>query len=123
LGGGVRPASMLAAAGVLALRNWRRLEDDHRSADQLRQGCAGMALIEAIMPPNPTNIVILRLDASCGGAEAFCRRLEGEGVLALPFGKNQVRMVTYQDVDAEAIQFVLSALHTTTLQIQRGSKT
>lgn len=119
LGGGVRPVSMMAAAGVVALRNWKRLEDDHRSAAQLREGCAGMALIEPVMPPNATNIVILRLDASCGGAEAFCRRLGEAGVLALPFGPSLVRMVTYQDVDADAVQFVLSALHTTTLQIQK----
>jgi threonine aldolase len=120
LGGGVRPASMVAAAGIVALRNWRRLEDDHRSAEQLRQGCAGMPLIDRVVPPNATNIVILRLDPSCGGAEAFCRRLADEGVLALPFGQHQVRMVTYQDIDTAAVEFALSALHTIAMQIERG---
>ena len=120
LGGGVRPASMIAAAGIVALRNWRCVEVDHHRAAQLRLGCAGMPLIDPITPPNPTNIVILRLEASCGGAEAFCRRLANEGVLALPFGHNLVRMVTYHDIDDAAVEFTLSALRTTTLDIERG---
>jgi len=98
MGGGMRQAGFLAAAGIYAIdHHIDRLADDHRRAGTLAEAIKGLPGIVHVIPPQ-TNIVIFDVDPAVGG-DHFLHHLESKGVRAVPFGKNRVRMVTHLDVD------------------------
>ena len=100
LGGGMRQAGVLAAAGIHALaRNVARLAEDHANARALAEGLARLGPL-AVEPP-ATNIVVPRVRA--GTRDGWLAALAATGVLAVPFGEGRIRMVTHKDVDAPAI--------------------
>ena len=101
LGGAMRQAGVLAAAGLYALENnVARLADDHRNAQKLAQGLRDLGL----QAEQQTNMVFLHAGGRGAALAAF---LKARGVLVLP-GK-KVRLVTHLDVDAAGIDAVLSA--------------
>jgi threonine aldolase len=110
LGGGIRPSGMIAAAGLVALEGWSHLADDHRRAALLADGVGGIRGITPLIPPTPTNIVVLRLDPCIGGAEVVVRELAAEGVLALPFGPDLLRLVTWRAVTDADVTRAIGAL-------------
>ncbi len=101
LGGGMRQAGILAAAGLIALEEGpQRLLDDHGNARLLAEAVAGSARAAIDLGGVQTNIVISRL--LHGGATEFVARLKARGVLASAIGSDSVRFVTHLDVDREA---------------------
>lgn len=97
LGGGMRQAGVIAAAGVYALdHNIERLADDHANAaviaDRLRD-CDGCTVVR---PDIPTNIVVLQ---TSGDASAVAARAAAAGVLVTRIGPNTLRCVTHLNVD------------------------
>jgi Threonine aldolase len=101
LGGGMRQAGVLAAAGLVALHEMTgRLADDHANARLLAEAVAGEANVEIDLSAVQTNIVIFRLRD--GDAARFCRGLKETGVLASAIGPDSVRFVTHYDVDRES---------------------
>jgi threonine aldolase len=101
LGGQMRQAGVLAAAGVVALHDHvERLADDHRRAARLAEA-VGLAP-EAC----PTNCVVFEHADALGVVD----RLAGEGVLAGTIGPRTVRLMTHLDVDDEGIEQALRAL-------------
>jgi threonine aldolase len=104
LGGGMRQAGVLAAAGLHALdHHLKRLADDHAHARRLAEGLAALGL--GVSPPE-TNIVIFRAAEGLGLLEAAGRR----GVLMLPFGPGRFRAVTHLDVSAADVEEALGRL-------------
>jgi len=102
LGGGMRQAGILAAAGLYALEhNVERLAEDHRNAGELARGLAQLGLpVE-----QHTNMVFVRLpDAD---AQPLFRHLEKQGVTVLPGPR--MRLVTHLDVDAAGIERTVDA--------------
>jgi threonine aldolase len=100
LGGGMRQAGVLAAAGLVALHEMtERLADDHANARLLAEAVAAEPNAEIDLAGVETNIVIFRLH---GDAAAFCRELREKGVLASAIGPDSVRFVTHYDVNREA---------------------
>lgn len=96
LGGGMRQAGMLAAAGTYALdHHIDRLKDDHLKAQHLADILKDLSFVEYVLPAD-TNIVIFRL-ANGDLATDFVSKLQSNGVLAVPFGKHDVRFVTHLD--------------------------
>ncbi len=109
MGGGMRQAGYLAAAGIYALdHHIERLPEDHWHAQQLAQALAEMPWIERIYPPE-TNIVIFDLKPPLT-ATAFLEALAQHGVRAAPFGPHTVRMVTHLGVNYQMTQRAVSAL-------------
>ena len=111
LGGAMRQAGILAAAGLVALADHRdRLATDHARARRLAEACAerwpGSIEPESVR----TNIVL----AEVGDAVAECASLAREGVLALAFGPTTLRLVTHGDVDDDGITRAVDALRRTT---------
>jgi threonine aldolase len=115
LGGGMRQAGVLAAAGLLALEHGPgRLQDDHDNAQALARRLAvipGIALNPAKVH---TNIVIFSIKSSGLSSAAFLEQLAAQQVLAVPVDADRVRMVTHLDVTrqqmeeaADAVQKVL----------------
>jgi threonine aldolase len=97
LGGGMRQAGVLAAAGLIALNEMsKRLGDDHANA-RLMAGAIAEAGGEIDVDGVETNIVIFGLRGG-GDAAAFCASLKQKGVLASAVGPHEVRLVTHYDV-------------------------
>lgn len=102
LGGGMRQVGVLAAAGLYALQHHvKRLREDHMNALRLAEGIREIPGIILQMPEVPTNMVYFQTPVDAG---LFASRLaEEHGVLCLPVGAQQIRMVTHLDVDATGI--------------------
>jgi threonine aldolase len=110
LGGGMRQAGVIAAAGLIALeQSPKRLHIDHENAKHLAQGIASIAGV-AIDPNDvATNIVIFDVAATKKTAADICALLEKNGVLAGTTGKYTVRLVTHCDVDRAEIDAAIAA--------------
>ena len=101
LGGGMRQAGVLAAAGLIALHEMsNRLGEDHANARLLAEAVANEPGVEIDLSSVETNIVIFSL-ARDGDAAAFCAALKARGVLASAIGPHAVRFVTHYDVSRE----------------------
>jgi len=98
LGGGMRQAGILAAAGLMALEQGpKRLHEDHANARLLAETLAHLDGVEIDLDAVETNIVIFKLK---GGrkAEDLTARLKARGVLMTAVGPSSVRLVTHLDV-------------------------
>jgi threonine aldolase len=113
LGGGMRQAGILAAAGLYALRNnLERLDQDHRRADALARGCA--AAPGVVAPKPQTNIVMLDLEDPALQPEPILAGLRERGVWMTQFGPRRLRAVTHMDVDDAGIERAIAAFREVT---------
>lgn len=111
LGGGMRQAGYLAAAGLFALHNnVERLDADHQHAKQIAEELLKRDFTGKMMPVE-TNIIIFEVLME-GGPIAFCKQMKRLGILCLPISATQVRMVTHLDVSREMTNHVLHAIAT-----------
>jgi threonine aldolase len=102
LGGGMRQAGILAAAGLIALEQMpSRLHEDHANARLLAEALAQMEGVAIDLDTVETNIVIFQLTGG-RSAPALVARLKARGVLASALGPETVRLVTHLDVDRAA---------------------
>ena len=109
MGGGMRQAGYLAAAGLYALQHHRdRLAEDNRHAALLADTVRQLPYVIDVRPVR-SNILIFDLEETLT-AEAFLERLKSHGILAAPFGPHTVRFVTHYDVSAEQIERVREVL-------------
>jgi threonine aldolase len=107
LGGAMRQAGVLAAAGLVAMRTMiERLAEDHARARRLAD--AVQATVAPDYDPSGcrTNVVCFEV----GDAEDFCAKLAALGVLAGSLTATRVRLVTHHDVDDAAIAAAAVAL-------------
>lgn len=109
LGGGMRQAGILAAAGLYALRHHlEELEADHRRARALAEGCGRIPGVSAGTPD--TNIVMIRVEGEDLDAEELSGRLGEQDVKILPSGPRRLRAVTHRNVDDADVERALQAL-------------
>jgi threonine aldolase len=119
-GGGMRQSGIIAAGALFALdHNIERLADDHESAQAIANAVKQANLLSLEPVQVDTNIVIFRIDGRFANAAEpvsddgirggnrsaaekpageFCRQLRGRNILALPFSRHHVRVVTHKDV-------------------------
>ena len=98
LGGGMRQAGILAAAGLIALEHMPgRLQEDHSHARLLAEAVAATGGADVDLEGVQTNIVIFTLKDD-GDAGAFVRVLKENRILASAVGPHAVRLVTHFDV-------------------------
>jgi len=110
LGGGMRQAGVLAAAGIVALTEMtERLAEDHANARRLADGLAGLDGIAVKPEAVHTNIVFVEVDADRISAAALAERLQAAGVRVLASGPRQLRAVTHYHITAEHIDAALKA--------------
>jgi threonine aldolase len=119
LGGGMRQVGVIAAPGLIALRDGptgmiERLVEDHANARRLAEGLAGLPGLEGRHPGTPfdpravrTNIVIFGL--SSGARGSFLAALEDQGIAMIPFYGRTIRAVTHYGIDAADIDRTLAA--------------
>jgi threonine aldolase len=102
LGGGMRQAGVIAAAGLYALENnVQRLRIDHENAGRLARGLRELGL----EVQHHTNMVMVKIPAD--KAQALEAHMKKSGVLVLP--RAPMRLVTHLDVDAAGIDRALAA--------------
>jgi threonine aldolase len=105
LGGGMRQAGVLAAAGLVALEKGpKRLQEDHNNARFLARRLAEVPGIGLDPAKVQTNIVIFDLKKARRSSGDFLKALANRGVLAVPVDNERVRMVTHLDVDREDVE-------------------
>ncbi|MCX7828729.1 MAG: beta-eliminating lyase-related protein [Thermanaerothrix sp.] len=101
LGGGLRQAGVVAAAGLLALKGVERLAEDHENAALLSQRLEEGGL-KVHRVPNPTNMVYFSLPCGVSPGE-FVKALAEKGVLVGASSDGRVRMVTHRDLSREDV--------------------
>src|SRR5439155_756010 len=98
LGGGMRQAGVIAAAGIVALeRMVDRLAEDHANARTLAEGIAHLPGLRVDLASVQTNIVIFHLDRAGGGGE-IVQGCAARKVKVHAMGPTSIRCVTHEDV-------------------------
>jgi threonine aldolase len=109
LGGGMRQAGVLAAAGLIALeQSPRHLFEDHRNARLMAQGLARIPGIQIDPAKVQTNIVIFDTSGTGLSGADVSVRLKARGVLINAIAPNVMRAVTHHDVDREGCELALA---------------
>jgi threonine aldolase len=112
LGGGMRQAGIIAAAGLVALEKMvDRLREDHANARLLAEGLAKIDGIRIDLRRVQTNIVMFDVSALGFTGKEFVEMLLKYGVKALTVKRNVVRMVTHRGITREDILETIDAVN------------
>ena len=105
LGGGMRQAGSLAAAGIYALENnISRLAEDHEKAQYLSQGLSAIDELKVSFSDAQTNMVFIEiLDKNKSDLESH---MKDQGILLS--GRYNLRMVTHLDIEQDDLDFTIS---------------
>jgi threonine aldolase len=115
LGGGMRQAGIIAAAGIVALETMvERLAEDHANARALAEGLAKLPGLAIDLASVQTNIVIFQVERGTQAASAAATTELVAGCVARKvkihaIGPDSIRCVTHKDIDAEDISRTLDA--------------
>ncbi|AQT70173.1 L-allo-threonine aldolase [Anaerohalosphaera lusitana] len=111
LGGGMRQAGVLAAAGIVALEDMvDRLSEDHANAKELARGLAETGMFSLDAEAVETNIVYFDLAMDKIGADELVAKMAERGVLFLALGPGRFRMVTHCGISAGDVETALDVL-------------
>ena len=111
LGGGMRQAGVLAAAGLIALEEHPKLLTcDHANAKFLAEALARIPGIALDPKKVQTNIVIFDIAGTGLSTSEFSDRLKGQGVLMNGVRGGKMRLVTHYDADRAACERALEAI-------------
>jgi len=125
VGGGMRQAGVMAAAGIVALEKMvDRLSDDHRRAKRIAEGLH--AFDPRLADPRlvETNIVMLEIGHRAADATTWISALEKHGMKAGAWSRNSLRLVTHRHIDDAAVEQVIAIVRSvsTTMQDQVPEK-
>jgi len=111
VGGGMRQAGVLAAAGVVALEHMvDRLQEDHDNARLLAEGIAEIPGLALDPKTVRTNIVFFDFVASAMTTDQFVAALAESGVLLLALGPGRLRVVTHYGINASDVSSALQVM-------------
>ncbi|HUS18568.1 MAG TPA: GntG family PLP-dependent aldolase [Terriglobales bacterium] len=117
LGGGLRQAGILAAAGLIALEQMSlRLQEDHDHARLIAEALSKMPGVRIDMASVQTNILIFEVVQPGLSALDVTKRLAEQNILASGISTQQVRLVTHMDVDRGDCERAVNALRTIFVQ-------
>ena len=118
VGGGMRQAGIIAAAGVVALEEMiDRLAEDHANARHLAEGLAEIAGLSIDLERVQTNMIYLDLLDEGLESDQFLARLREGGVKMLPTGPRRFRAVTHYGIEARDIEQALAVVR----QVMEGA--
>ena len=109
VGGAMRQAGVIAAAGIVALEEMvERLADDHRRARALAAGLH--AISSALTNPGLAETNIVRIDTAASGmdAKAWVDALAARGIRAGAWTRTSLRLVTHRHIDDAAVEETLA---------------
>jgi threonine aldolase len=108
LGGGMRQAGFLAAAGIYALdHHVERLKIDHSHAHIMAEALAQASWVTNVVPVE-TNIVLFDTTEL---ADAILAKLEAKGIKANSTDTHRIRFVTHLDVHPEQVEYVVQTIN------------
>ncbi len=108
VGGGMRQAGVLAAAGIVALETMiDRLADDHANARFFAEQIADLPGIELDPATVKTNIVYFDVPPSVMSAAEFSKRLASEGVLMFDTAPTRLRAVTHYGIERADVEMAV----------------
>ncbi len=111
LGGGMRQAGVLAAAGLIALeKHPPKLAEDHRNARWLAEQLNKLPGMRVDLDRVQTNIVMADVSGAGLAAGEFSKRLKERGVLINPINEGQLRIVTHSDASRADCERALAAM-------------
>ena len=111
IGGGMRQAGVIAAAGLVAMDTMiDRLADDHANAKKLAEGLANIDGLNVDPERIQTNIVIFEVDPAMATVQEFMAALDREGVKVSYPGEHTIRMVTHREIDSSEINDALARI-------------
>jgi threonine aldolase len=111
LGGGMRQAGILAAAGLIALEKMpARLHEDHANAQMIAKRISALPGITLDAAKVVTNILIFDVAGTPWTAAQFCDRMAAHGVMMIPFGPTLVRIVTHYDAPKAACEIAIEKI-------------
>jgi len=119
VGGGMRQAGIMAAAGIVALdRMIDRLADDHRRARNIAEGLH--AIDPQLADPSlvDSNIVMIEIGHTGSGAQAWMAALKTAGLWSGAWSRDSLRLVTHRHIDDAAVEQTI-AIFRTVLAAQR----
>ena len=124
LGGGMRQAGILAAAGIVALEQMvDRLAEDHETSKQLAQGLADFPQLDVDADRVVTNMVVFSVrDAQQqllddAGIQHFLERAQQHGVLMGGIGEGRIRAVTHYGISPGDIETALAGIRRTLIEM------
>ncbi len=111
LGGGMRQAGVIAAAGIKALEEMvDRLAKDHENAQRLAEGIASISGLSIELTKVQTNIIYFELDEDRMSPNELVTELNKKEVKLLAVGPNRLRAVTHYGISAGDIDLTIKAL-------------
>ena len=114
LGGGMRQAGIIAAAGIVALETMvDRLQEDHTNARLLADGIADLSGIVLDPETIKTNIIYFDMDDNAIESTDFLTVLAAKGIQFFDTGPRRFRMVTHYGITAEDILYTIDAFKQT----------
>lgn len=112
LGGGMRQAGIIAAAGVVALEKMvGRLAEDHANAKVLAEGLSRINGLSIDPDTIATNIVYFEIEKNGMSASDLVAALRNEGVLMLSMGPGQLRAVLHHHIDCDQVWRALTIIN------------
>ena len=125
LGGGMRQAGILAAAGIVALeRMVDRMAEDHENSKRLAYGLADFPQIDITVERVVTNMVMFSVRNAAQEAltEAetmqFLAKAQEHGVLMGTMGEGKIRAVTHHGIDTQDIQTALAGIRRALIEMR-----
>lgn len=110
LGGGMRQAGYLAAAGIYALdHQFKRLAQDHHKAQEIGEVLQTLPFIKKVEPIE-TNIIIFEIDESHMNGDAFVEKLKAKDIHIIGMGQGKQRIVTHLDYTDDLHEVFLDTL-------------
>ena len=104
VGGGMRQAGVMAAAGIVALeRMIDRLADDHRRAKRLAEGLHAVDPQLADPRSVESNIVMIEVGHTGADAPAWMAALKAAGLWSGAWSRDSLRFVTHRHIDDAAV--------------------
>lgn len=107
MGGGMRQAGVLAAAGIIALTEMRsRLAEDHANAEALANIFSTYEVLDVEREKVKMNMVFLRVKGEESRAERFVNLLEEDGILTYPPENGMIRFVTHYGITEDHVRYI-----------------
>lgn len=120
VGGGLRQAGVMAAAGLVALeRMIDRLAEDHRRAKRIAEGLH--AIDPRLTDPRlvETNIVMIEVGHTGGDAKTWIAALQKAGLGSGAWSRNSLRLVTHRHIDDAAVEQTIAVFRSVSAALAR----
>lgn len=112
LGGGMRQAGILAAAGIIAVTKMtKRLQEDHDNIRLLAEGLSQINGLGINLEDVQTNILMVKINISGTDSFKICEELKKENILASPFGSKKIRFVTNYHITRKDIERTIERIN------------